>query len=350
MIKFKYFTEQTNEDDGYKITETAGHSANQPKEQKPKDEYKTLETSGLSGGQPKPKKSKSPNGFTINPIKEDQLEEKILDKIRANRNITKPKYDVKKHPATHPDALFSSMEHYKEKEKLFKEHNPDSTKKAYDLEYKRQILFDQIGRHSRGYPKLENPEHRRIIENYSGSGSYGINGSLMEHAKGYIDDDELELSMGHKIKPLDEAIENHPAPRDMYVYSGLKGSISDADAKHGIIDREENKRVHKLKMPAYTSSSMHPAIAQEFAKTIISTDGKNREKHILKIKIPEGSKHGMYIGHMSSINSEHEFLLKRNKKLHVHPEPEKLSNEDHDGHTIHHYIWHGHIVEDEDSK
>jgi hypothetical protein len=89
---------------------------------------------------------------------------------------------------------------------------------------------------------------------------------------------------------------------------------------------------------------MHPDIARRFA----STDELDKYGHMLKIHIPEGSKHGMYIGHHSASPQEQEFLIKRGVKIHIHPEPEVHDLTDDDkisGFKKPMKIWHAKIEE-----
>lgn len=224
-------------------------------------------------------------------------------------------------------------------------------------------MMEKIGKHSRGYEHFldnytdENYRKHSAIEKYSIS-SYGLNSYLHDKEDGKINPNNTYSNEVNeeKAKDLDHALDGQKAPHDMYVYTGLKGKF-EQNNRNGIKGLNKADDHIKAKLPAFTSSSLHPTMALEFAEhdgpsTELDNEGNyKREHHILKIKIPKGSEHGMYIGHMSNYPHEHEFLLKRNKKLHIHPEPEIHSYvKDHgEGEkikkTVH--IWHGHIVEDD---
>jgi hypothetical protein len=96
------------------------------------------------------------------------------------------------------------------------------------------------------------------------------------------------------------------------------------------------------------SSSISPAVAHDFARHHETGEADN-VRHILKLHIKKGSKHGRYLGSNSLSPHEHEFLIGRGKKIRIHPEPEIHEAKTYDNwtkknktHKIH--IWHGEIV------
>lgn len=357
MIKFKYFVEESNKDE-YQVIQTTGLSGGQKPVDKPEDDYKPIKTSGLSGGQ-KPRKPKSQ--ISINPIKEDM-------------GNVKPRPQVTKHQETDHDVLFAAdkrdTEGYKFKKDYMEKHNKEyfydtDAESEYDKKYGigNNKLMKKIGMHSRGYETFhsdsldqETRKKHHAIKHYTIS-SYDVNNYIHEKENGTHTDQDSEPSHLETIKNLDNALKGQKAPHDFYVYTGLKGDINPGN-RNGVKSLEKADDHLKVRMPSYTSTSMHPTVALGFAhneKHGLKDEEGNpmTEHHMLKIKIPKGSEHGMYVGHMSSFPHEHEFLMKRNKKLHVHPEPE-----------IHHYtglnyagqkytkkvhVWHGHMVEDDNA-
>lgn len=138
----------------------------------------------------------------------------------------------------------------------------------------------------------------------------------------------------HQINHLDDSTSSIEAPHDFHVYSGLH------------VPPEPGKiHIHH----GYMSSSLSPGIAHDFAKHDSNDESADNVRHILKLNIDKGSKHGRYIGTKSMNPEEHEFLIGRGKKIRIHPEPEIHEAKTYDNwtkknrtHKIH--IWHGEIV------
>ena len=126
----------------------------------------------------------------------------------------------------------------------------------------------------------------------------------------------------HNPVSLDEALKEHEAPTDFHVYSGLKGHpFLKTNYARPTYDLKHTKKVIKAVLPAYSSSSLDFNQAHSFASSP-GWEHINPDKHILKIHIPKGSKHGAYVAHNSDQPHEREFLLRRGTKIHIHPEPE----------------------------
>ena len=138
--------------------------------------------------------------------------------------------------------------------------------------------------------------------------------------------DEYDISHKH-IKGLDKALTHHKTPKRMTVFSGVGFHPGMAAAQH------PKGHVH---MPSYTSTSIHPHEAANFAKALPKgspgdnyqrySPAKDRKKegadhHIMKINLPKGH-HGAYIADHSWIPDEKEFLLPRNQRMKIHPTPE----------------------------
>jgi hypothetical protein len=175
-----------------------------------------------------------------------------------------------------------------------------------------------------------------------------------EAVNGHLRSSKIEKDQEpHAYKPqvhfLDQATSSHEAPEDFHVYVGLH-------------EKPKPGEIHKHH--GYISSSVEPAIAKTYAKesphasgSADSGDHEHVDKHMLKLKIPKGSKHGYYIGnrkHLSEYEHEKEFLIGRGKKIHIHHEPEirthvhtsKNYYGDENKKTYHHHIWHGKIVDE----
>lgn len=111
------------------------------------------------------------------------------------------------------------------------------------------------------------------------------------------------------MNEMNRVIENSPpAHREFHVFTGV-GPNFDV----GKLRKEGNDKVH---LPAFTSTSINPHIARVF-----SWDGQQKEhKEIIRIRIPQGSRHGTYIG-STGLAGEQEYVLKHGKTLQFKGEP-----------------------------
>src|SRR5690606_32526555 len=79
-----------------------------------------------------------------------------------------------------------------------------------------------------------------------------------------------------------------------------------------------------VKTKGFLSTSIDRGIARNFGKAHTHYDGpkdsygyqgSTSHKHVLRIKIKPGTKHGAYVDHISSYPGEREFILKPGRKL-----------------------------------
>lgn len=329
MFRYKEFLKESSKPvDEYKVIQTTGLSGGQ----KSKDKYQVIKTSGLSGGQ-KPKKTP----IKINPIKEDFSSQ------------VKPPIHVEKHPPSPEDKFTSDLTYYNKSE--FKKRAKENTHGYEPFEHKHYEDHDSYAYEK---PDDENYNHVKNIKDYT-EWSRNLNDYLHKKDQGLASDDDSAYYEDRANK-LSNTITKQPAKKDLYVYSGLKGDPSDQKKQHGVKDYFKDNQVIKARLPAFTSTSMEPEVARQFVEKHYDSDKDEFHSHFLKIKIPEGSRHGMYVGHHSSVSHENEFILDKNKRLHIHPEPEihtieqdKRDPEMGNYYKVKHkqHIWHAHIVEDD---
>lgn len=123
-----------------------------------------------------------------------------------------------------------------------------------------------------------------------------------------------------------------PYDRKFTVYSGMHHAIpTEIIANNGGV----------FHVPKFMSTSTHPDIAQRFAS-------KNHadERHIVKLDLPAGFNKGTYVGGMSHMHDEHEYLIDKDQLLHV--SHKIASYKDAKGNQVH--MWHGSILNDADAK
>lgn len=134
---------------------------------------------------------------------------------------------------------------------------------------------------------------------------------------------------------LDRIATKHQAPQNLTVYRGMNKGSAGVSTQHN----------------SYTSTSLHPGQALEFA-TPDKTDGM---LHVMKIHVPKGS-HGIYAGGYShssagdhesdSFEHEKEFILPRGSKFQTEPNPQIRQLKD--GRKM--AVWHSRLVHDGTKK
>lgn len=134
-------------------------------------------------------------------------------------------------------------------------------------------------------------------------------------------------------KDVSGFLERHPAPKeDIHVYTGVSRSSNPkewVDKSDGIVH-----------IPSFTSTSISPQVARDFARARDGESGK--EVHILKIKVRKGQKVGGYVQPHSYHGDEGEFLIKPNHLLKIDKTPNTYTSTD--GRPAIH-VWHAHILE-----
>lgn len=192
-----------------------------------------------------------------------------------------------KHDPKHPAF------HKPEYSKLYKHGWGDSLQVA-DILPKDATKLESEHKHlSKLHRVNQDTKTLHAISQYTEDVSASINANLINNtARKYWGTEEHAV---HKdlLNHIDRIT---PLQKTHHVYSGLGFDPSNKFRK-GII-----------RTPAWTSTSLHPLIARTF--------GERRWKgsHIIHFELPAGYKNGAYIGHVSTLPAEHEFLLKPNQK------------------------------------
>lgn len=175
--------------------------------------------------------------------------------------------------------------------------------------------------------------HERILQHYTASGASRLNSALYRQ-KTLENIKDRDPSIAEDIVDLDNALHKHRTPHDMHVYSGIE--FNPKRLGH----QGDQSGIYKVHLPAYTSASLHPKIAEYFGKRHDSNDGAI---NIVKIHVPKGSR-GAYIDHISLNQGEREFVLPRGSKLHIHPEPTVTMTKGSFPDKLH--VWHAKLVHD----
>lgn len=131
------------------------------------------------------------------------------------------------------------------------------------------------------------------------------------------------------IKSFDKTLHKHQTPHDIHVYTGVhpEHHLAKIGHKQGANEDNHIKVVHH----GYTSATIHHGVAKSFARATneVSTDNEQHHheehhRHVIKIHVPKGHP-GAYVEHHTMNPYEHEFILPRGTKLHVHPNPETVT-------------------------
>ncbi len=195
------------------------------------------------------------------------------------------------------------FDHHSENKHLGSEINKTAQSRALHASQKN----NELGEHTKAYSKW----------------SADLNGSLLKHAKeGKEHPTEFEDSM-HKfhLGELDKELHEHKLEHPLHVFSGVGFHPQELASQH------PEGHVH---LPAYTSTSIDKSVARDFAGTAGFGKGE-RSRHIIHMELPKGHP-GKYLGRNSENSSESEFMLPRNMKIKIHPEPKVVSSYGHDYH------------------
>jgi hypothetical protein len=161
---------------------------------------------------------------------------------------------------------------------------------------------------SNNYSSFEN---HPLLDHYSNNiGSKKINQYLIDRHKNLIPKND-------SYEKYATGISNHlktaePISKTSYVYAGTgKWNINK--------DYKEGDTIHT---PAFTSTSVSPHISHFYN----TREGmENKIKNVLKFKLPEGSNHGAFLGHLydnedlkNNTLPKNEFLLNKNQNWKLH--------------------------------
>jgi len=192
------------------------------------------------------------------------------------------------------------------------------------------------------YESLRQHEHLDHIYKYTDS-STRLNKGLIAAAKD--PNKPLPPDLESHASKLENILSSVAAPKDITVFSGLGFNPTTI--------ADEKNEIHGA---AFTSCSISGYVAAGFAREFdengepytyenTARGDLNSHKHILKITIPKGSRHGAFVDHVSSNSGEDEFTLNKNKRLIIDPTPETTTDVYGNGNVVHHHIWKTTIAE-----
>ena len=214
--------------------------------------------------------------------------------------------------------------------KYIKEFNDiHKNNKLKDLTTKEKQLFHDYKHADFEDKSLKNTN---AIQNYKPESAL-LNGFLKHHYDNSYEGTRYshpDQNPSNKIKAMDDVLHRHKTDREMSVYTGIRNAPK----------TDGNGLAH---LPGYTSTSLSPYVAIDFAREKTESD---KETHTLNITLPAGS-HAVSLHHVGGKDREHEheheILMGRGHTIKIHPVPRIV--EDFGG-TKHH-IWHAEVVKHE---
>lgn len=101
------------------------------------------------------------------------------------------------------------------------------------------------------------------------------------------------------------------------VFSGMYARV-DPESSSTVKDENGNLLYHN---PGFTSTSLSHNVADGFAKNKGSPEYKPNIRDIMKIHVPGGYPHGVYLGNNSAHSDEFEYLFDKGQTFRLHPQP-----------------------------
>lgn len=175
----------------------------------------------------------------------------------------------------------------------------------HDLEEPKKFdIEDRLHREHR-FTSLH-PNVQKTVRDYSEYDSSPTNTHLLSKAAEKRDGQaqHFKLAVGH----LDKATNTFSLSHPLDVYSGTKYNPS------------EHVKDGTLHLPGFTSTSLSKQEAGHHSRYGVKREGDLPHKHIIHFRLKPGQK-GLYIGDHSSSPREKEFMLPRNLKVKLHPDP-----------------------------
>ncbi len=194
-------------------------------------------------------------------------------------------------------------------------------------------MADALRTHYESHHPSMRPEHTEALVSYTKHSSI-MNKHLFKKKEAiHSGEDYSDPVQDSRAEEISNAIRSSvPFKKSITVYSGMHSSIPPhLISEHGGI----------FHIAKFTSTSTHPDIAKRFAGKDTSGD-----RHIVKFDIPAFHSAGMFVGHISHKDDEHEYLIDKNQIVHI---GQKLSShKDEKGVTTH--VWKGRILTDDEAK
>lgn len=209
---------------------------------------------------------------------------------------------------------------------------------------------DSLFNHQKGDDSDHVNKHALGFQDYTDE-SEGLNHFLFggPEAKGATSLEKTTYNV--KANNLHDSIKEHSIPHDIHVYAGT-GFSPGRHIKYDEHGKADLTKPLKVKMPAFTSTSIDPDVAMNFAKQ--DRKHHNNEyaagrvglydmvpRNIIKIHVPKGASGAYMHHHYSSLPEENEVLINKGAKLHIHPVPTVEANQIGVKH-----IWHARLVHD----
>lgn len=253
---------------------------------------------------------------------------KVINKTPVHGGHSKPtkKIDESQHDSHYPIDSEGN------------EHIRDFARRNYN-DHLGDDMFEVHHKINQSYEKFHENPHAAALKKYS-KNSWTTNKELINNATGQpslfadhhydtahdkVDKTEKQKEHNDHVESLDKSFAHPNAvlKHDLHVFHGTDKFNPGEEAKKGS---------GRITFPSYTSTSIDPKIASDFA-------GSSSSAHILHIHLEKGQR-AHYLGSNSHFDHEKEVLLPRNSTIKVNPIPTIV----HTGDGDKQHIWHGHVV------
>jgi hypothetical protein len=259
---------------------------------------------------------------------------KLIDKIPVHGAHSKPNKKLKEdnqHDSIYP-VDSQGNEHIKDfTRRNYNDHIGNDTFEVHHAINLPHVEFsDNPQSHAlKKYSSNSHDTNRELINNATGKRSTFAHRTYDTPQDKIHRDEQLKYHNDH-VESLDKSFAHPNAvlKQDLHVFHGTSRFNPGEEAKKG---------GGRITFPAYTSTSIDPKIAADFA-------GNNSDSHIIHIHLKKGQR-AHYLGTNSNYDHEKEVMLPRNSTVQINPIPTVVHNGYGEGKT---HIWHGHVVDQPD--
>lgn len=251
----------------------------------------------------------------------------LIDKDPVHGKHSKPTQKIKEEHENHYDLDKDGNEHIRDFTR--RNYNDHLGSDTFDVHHALNLTREQFHENEHApslhkYSRASWETNKELINKATGKPSLHAPGQYDTESDKKYKEENAQIHDEH-VKSLDASF-HHPnavLKHDLHVFHGTNRFNPGEEARKGS---------GRITLPTYTSTSIDPRIAADFA-------GTSDDSHIIHIHLKKGQR-AHYLGSHSHYDNEKEVLLPRNSTIQIHPTPTVTHNGD--GTKTH--IWHGHLV------
>lgn len=252
---------------------------------------------------------------------------KLIDKSPVHGGHSKPPQKIKEEHENRYDLDSEGNEHIRDFTR--RNYNDHIGSDTFDVHHTINPSYEHFHKNPHApslkkYSKSSWETNKELLNKASGKPSIFAHGHYDTASEKEYKNENAQIHDEH-VKSLDASF-HHPnavLPHDLHVFHGTNKFNPGEEAKKGS---------GRITLPTYTSTSIDPKIAHDFA-------GTSDDSHIIHLHLKKGQR-AHYLGSHSNFDNEKEVMLPRNSTIQIHPKPTVTHNGD--GTKTH--IWHGQLV------